>query len=342
MCCILVWMPACCLEATQADGRGPTAPRGSSPAASAAALPHALEELAAAKHQSPAPPWRPPAAGSWRPHTHLRMCPASASPSASRVVRLSQMALSTGAGRESARSNCGQRGPSTHPGLEPAGQGGIAGRIASMQQCREVAGPATAAQRMQPAAPLTTWAWPRLRKRTVRRRGPTRPPLLALMKTMRGVSATPGPTNGLAPTRYSAGILHPQVGAGPGSRGCRRSTCFPGGRRQQGSPRLQDERGLSPEAVQAVSGGPRPCRPLLGRPPPLLAPCCSAAAAAVLPDSLPVWFPHVRHLAILEILRVHLAAERGQTDAGTEHMRQKLYCAPMCGTKETDGARQGT
>jgi hypothetical protein len=59
----------------------------------------------------------------------------------------------------------------------------------------------------------TTCAWPRLRKSTVRRRGPTRPPLLALMKAMRGVSATPGPTNGLAPTRYSAGILR-QPGEG--------------------------------------------------------------------------------------------------------------------------------
>jgi hypothetical protein len=48
---------------------------------------------------------------------------------------------------------------------------------------------------------LTTCAWPRLRNRTVSRRGPTRPPLLALIKTMRGVSATPGPTYALVPTR---------------------------------------------------------------------------------------------------------------------------------------------
>lgn len=59
---------------------------------------------------------------------------------------------------------------------------------------------------------LTTCAWPSALNSTVSRRGPTRPPLLALMNTMSGVSATSGPMNVFVPTRYSAGILQQPAG----------------------------------------------------------------------------------------------------------------------------------
>jgi len=74
-------------------------------------------------------------------------------------------------------------------------------------------------QRQQPKR--TTCACPRLLNNTVSRRGPTRPPLLALMNTIKGVSAMPGPTNCLQPTKYSAGILLISQ-AGNAGRGCKR------------------------------------------------------------------------------------------------------------------------
>lgn len=116
-----------------------------------------------------------------RSRAHRRMCPASLSPLASAAVRLSQIVRSTGPGRQSARSYCRRQGKGRRcAGVWAARRG---------PQWGSTAAPGWNGASGSGRRRRTTCAWPRLRKRTVRRRGPTRPPLLAFMNTMSGVSA---------------------------------------------------------------------------------------------------------------------------------------------------------